>query len=184
MRLFLAAVMASVADPAMAWNICDDLWFTRNAIYDRAGYCFNSDLGRAVFDNAGCTPGEVRLTGQAARDVTAIQQYEQELSCDVDTARKRLDIPDLDLRMSLRDLPLPSPFASACYGWRGPQIMLHAGRDERTAVTGVINPGDDLVWTFDGSDGWAFMQDHAPGGGLGWYREPAYRPQDCVASAG
>ena len=49
--------------PVQAWalEICDDLWLTRNLIFDRAGYCFGSVLGKSVFDNEGCTPGVPEL---------------------------------------------------------------------------------------------------------------------------
>ena len=49
-----AAICAFVvAGPAAADERCHDLWFARNAIMDRAGYCFGSVLGQAVFDNEG-----------------------------------------------------------------------------------------------------------------------------------
>ncbi len=184
MRLSVALLLGLAASPAAAWSPCDELWFTRNLIYDRAGYCFTSDLGRAVFDNADCTGSEVRLDAPAAAAVAAIEGYEQELSCAIDTGRRSLDVADLPARRALIDLPVPSPFASACYGWRGGPITLHSGRSEGTPVTGTIRPGDDLVWTFDGEAGWAFVLSQQVPGQMGWYREPAYGPDDCTASAG
>jgi len=61
MRAFLALLLAALAAPAAALEICDELWFTRNLIYDRAGYCFSSPLGRAVFDNSDCTGSALKI---------------------------------------------------------------------------------------------------------------------------
>ncbi len=34
---------------------CDELWYRRNAIWHRYGYCFGSARGQAAFGNAGCS---------------------------------------------------------------------------------------------------------------------------------
>jgi len=184
MRLSLALLLGLAASPAAAWSPCDELWFTRNLIFDRAGYCFTSTLGRAVFDNADCTGSQVRLDAASAAAVAAIEDYEQDLSCAIDTSRRALDVADLPARNALIDLPVPSAYASACYGWRGGPITLHSGRSETAPVTGMIRTGDDLVWTFDGTGGWAFVLSQQLPGQMGWYREPIYSPDDCSASAG
>lgn len=184
MRLSLVLLLGLAASPAAAWSPCDELWFTRNLIYDRAGYCFSSTLGRAVFDNSDCTGTEVRLDARAAADVATIEGYEQEMSCAIDSGRRALAVADLAARRALIDLPVPSAYASACYGWRGAPITLHAGRSDSAPVTGTIRTGDDLVWTFDGADGWAFVLSQQLPGQMGWYREPVYSPEDCTASAG
>ena len=57
-------------------------------------------------------------------------------------------------------------------------------RSETAPVTGMIRTGDDLVWTFDGTGGWAFVLSQQLPGQMGWYREPIYSPDDWTASAG
>jgi hypothetical protein len=62
-----------------AGNICDQLWYARNAIFDRAGYCFSSARGKAAFDNTGCTGGTPDAAGMA--EVARIQQQEAANGC-------------------------------------------------------------------------------------------------------
>ena len=33
---------------------CQNLWLVRNSIYDRRGYCFKTQDGKATFDNSDC----------------------------------------------------------------------------------------------------------------------------------
>ena len=73
---FLVVALSLLASPALASNACHDLWFTRNAVIDRAGYCFGSPLGRAVFNNAGCTGKSVSLPPQAQRMVAQVKEME------------------------------------------------------------------------------------------------------------
>ena len=47
-RLALAIPAALAAFPALAFDPCEDLWFSRNQLYDRAGYCFSTPLGLAT----------------------------------------------------------------------------------------------------------------------------------------
>ena len=87
-RLILALIL--LASPAAAADVCDDLWFTRNLIMDRAGYCFGSALGQAVFDNGNCIGKSVSLSTQLQRQVAEIRELEKQIPCKVDTARTRL----------------------------------------------------------------------------------------------
>ena len=57
----LTLLLFLIASPAAASDVCHDLWFTRNLIMDRAGYCFGSMLGKATFDNSDCTGKNVSL---------------------------------------------------------------------------------------------------------------------------
>ena len=65
----LALLCALLASPAAASDVCDDLWFTRNLIMDRAGYCFGSVLGRAART---CRKGSInRTTGMMTESARA-----------------------------------------------------------------------------------------------------------------
>lgn len=184
MKSGLFALMTLAAGPALAWEPCDELWFTRNLIHDRAGYCFSSDLGRALFDNLGCTPGPVTLTGQAARNVATIQGFEADLACDVDTTRRSLDILNTPMRMQMVDIPIPMIAESRCQGWRGAPLTLHVARDDRSAVSGVIATGSDVIWTFLPVDGWQFLQEEWSGQDMGWVRVTVTDPEQCFSAPG
>lgn len=86
--------------PAQGWalEICDDLWFTRNLVYDRAGQCFGSTLGKAVFDNEGCTEGGATLTPVAQKLVARVREIEATQDCDVDTSQDFLAVPVVEQR--------------------------------------------------------------------------------------
>lgn len=59
---------------------CQDLWMERNTIYAAAGYCFNSERGRAAFGK-GCFAPYGKLGPDDARKVAAIKRSEQALGC-------------------------------------------------------------------------------------------------------
>lgn len=44
----------SAGQNAAASRSCDDLWYARNAIWHRYGYCFRSARGQAAFDTSAC----------------------------------------------------------------------------------------------------------------------------------
>ncbi|MCK5500992.1 MAG: YARHG domain-containing protein, partial [Tritonibacter mobilis] len=62
MKLIVPLLALAAATPAVAGDYCADLWFTRNAIIDRAGYCFGSTLGQRLFDNGDCIAKSVSLS--------------------------------------------------------------------------------------------------------------------------
>ena len=57
-----------------------DLWYQRNEIYARNGYCFNTERGRAAFGR-GCFAPYGRLSGAEKRRVAEIQDEENYLGC-------------------------------------------------------------------------------------------------------
>lgn len=88
-RAVLAIIVAGVPlsggliEPAQAQSsamTCDQLWYARNAIYAREGYCFTTERGRAVF-GAGCFPPFGRLTPGEQDQVHAFQFWEREKGC-------------------------------------------------------------------------------------------------------
>ena len=80
----LAALACLVATPALAQGVCQDLWFERNGIYKRAGYCFKTGRAIAAFGNAGCmydNENEVPLSENDRRRVQSIVREERALGC-------------------------------------------------------------------------------------------------------
>ena len=67
-------------NPAQA-NECVYLWLERNTIYDEAGYCFKTNLGRAVFDNSDCYTRDPALTSRERNRIAQISRTEKSLGC-------------------------------------------------------------------------------------------------------
>lgn len=87
-RLFVvASIFAAhwcVDSPARAQEAaylsCGELWYKRNEIYARNGYCFDTERGRAVFGD-GCFPPFGRLTGWERQRVRELQMWERRKGC-------------------------------------------------------------------------------------------------------
>ena len=103
----LWVLLLLVATPGFAQEACDDVWFTRNLHFDRAGYCFGSPLGQAVFDNSNCIGKDVTLAPDAKRQIDEIRRIEALHGCNVDTNRSFLAIPDLPIPDSDREVIWP-----------------------------------------------------------------------------
>lgn len=155
---------------AFGLEICDDLWLTRNLIFDRAGYCFGSVLGKSIFDNEGCTPGAPALADGPQAMVNHIRKMEAEWECKVDTSQDFLAVPSIGLRVGLVDLPVATGFESSCFGWKGGRLPLRTERHEDGILTGAARDGDDLSFQFEDVDGWSFVQVSQNGipAGAGW----------------
>jgi hypothetical protein len=183
MRALLVFALLS-ATPAFAQQdpFCEELWFTRNAIYDRGGYCFESALGRAVFDNQDCRAGDPALDQDSLNAVARIQQLEQDFACDIDTSARRLSNPGLLARLSLDLIPVPSEYASGCMGYLGAAFPLHAGPSDRSRITGTALPGDDLVFSHEGAGAYSFLD--LGNGSMGWARIDDSLWTQCTSTAG
>ncbi|MEO0387933.1 MAG: DUF4453 domain-containing protein [Pseudomonadota bacterium] len=181
----MAAVFALFATGAEASAICDDLWFARNAVFDAAGYCFRSPLGRAVFDNGDCTGATAVVGRDIAARVTRIRAREQRLGCRVNTDRTELDLPDLGERRALDVQPLRRTAESQCIGYIGPAILLRRAPEPEAEVIGAIRPGDSVLAQHEPEEGWAFAsQVSRPESletALGWHRSEL---TICEARAG
>ncbi|WP_424978421.1 DUF4453 domain-containing protein [Leisingera sp. S232] len=153
----LVALFSLLAAPALAGDACHDLWFTRNAVIDRAGYCFGSPLGQAVFDNGDCTGKSVALPPQDQRLVSKVKQMEARFGCRVNNKQTRLDLDDLFLRYQLRNLPIRDEFESACLGWLGPVIGLRAGHSSDAPLVGQIDPGDYVKYAHIPVGNWTYV---------------------------
>lgn len=156
-RLLPLALLIPFAAPALASDGCDDLWFTRNLVMDRAGYCFGSALGQAVFDNGDCTGKTVSLDAKDQKLVDRIRKLETRYECAVDTGRKQLDVKDLAIRRRLTDLPIAEEFPGGCLGWQAPETPLHAGRSPSSEVIGRITPGDFVGFFHIPAGDWQYV---------------------------
>lgn len=187
MRFYLA-ILLLCAPPSLAQTACDDVWFTRNLHFDRAGYCFGSTLGQAMFDNSDCTGTSVTLPPKAKAQVDAIRALETRHQCKIDTRRSAIDIDDLDIRRTLVDLPIRDEFEPGCLGWRGAPLPLRAGIGAHTPVTGQISPGDYVLFSFQPVDGWSYVTVHAHNFSVlktgGWVSDTAFPEDACDAWAG
>lgn len=79
--LFVGAVEIASSSPAVAQGgVCQSLWYERNEIYARNGYCFKTARARATF-GAGCFPPYGRLSYEDKRRVDQIQAEEDANGC-------------------------------------------------------------------------------------------------------
>ena len=180
MRLALA--LAALAGPAHALG-CDDFWFHRNLVADRAGYCFSSPLGRTIFDNTDCTTTTPQLDPASADLIARIRALEAEWGCAVDTARTTVQVNRPDLYARLIDIPMPSPYESACVGWRGGPVPLRAGRSLTAPVLGHAEPGDSIGYSHEDAGGWSFVET-GDGGPIGWVPAGTFDDPGCEMYAG
>ena len=85
MRFSFMAILATVGavtavQPALA-DVCYDLWYERNAIYNDNGYCFNTRDGRNTFDNSDCFTDSPDFTRGEQRRIDRIKRQENEYGC-------------------------------------------------------------------------------------------------------
>jgi len=182
----LIFILTILSAPATAGTICDELWLTRNQVFDQAGYCFGSTLGKTVFNNADCTTKSPALSARAKQFVDRIKSAEAASRCNVSTDRRQLDVPLLAQRMQLHDLPIRDDTESACIGWRGPEVALFAGRNTQTMSIGTIRPGDTIYSAHLSAEGWDFviLQRAGQQVALGWTPGIAYDVDSCETFAG
>ena len=84
------AMAESFPVPGSRASTCESLWIERNQILNAAGYCFETPLGRAVFDNSDCTPGQPALPEAALNRIARLQAMETRRACAVNTDRQRI----------------------------------------------------------------------------------------------
>lgn len=147
MRIVLLILMLGAA-PARADVFCDELWFTRNLAFDRAGYCFGSPLGTAIFDNDGCAGTDVEVEPWNADVVKEVFAQEKLQGCQVDTSRTALEIEEIEQRKQFVDIPLPVLGESGCIGWKGANQRLTIAADENSGGVGVVTTGDEILFSF------------------------------------
>lgn len=147
---------------------CNQLWFMRNLIMDRSGYCFGSALGQALYDNGDCTGKAVTLSPAQKAQADRIRALEQEIGCRVDTGATTLDVNGMAQLRRLVDMPLPDNGGSACT-WAGPEAVLHAGMGAGTAALGRLTAGDRVGFGWIGEGDWTVISASSGGASiLGW----------------
>lgn len=143
--LVLCAVPVLSVAQTDGW--CEELWLSRNTVMDRAGQCFETPLGRAVFDNSDCTGPAVRLLPLDADIVRRLVEMEAGADCAIDTSVPRLSPVVLPIQRRLGDLwtvPVRADSEHGCAGYMGPDRALHAGISEATTVIGHLEPGQSF----------------------------------------
>jgi hypothetical protein len=84
--VLVAMGMAIACVPVRAWAqdpatmTCEELWYQRNEIYARKGYCFRTERARAVF-GPGCFPPYGQLSNWESRRVAELQMWERRRDC-------------------------------------------------------------------------------------------------------
>ena len=179
-------LFATLAGPAQASDPCHDLWFTRNLIFDRAGYCFGSALGQAIFDNRDCTTKDPGLSSADSASVARIRETETWIGCQVDTDATRLEVDGLEVRRTLDTLPVLDGHESTCIGWRGPVLALYAGVQPGARRIGQVTPGDTISFAYEFRDPYSFVTVHRDGGfrSLGWTSDGTMNEENCTQLAG
>ncbi len=86
--LMLLLSLNGVFSPASAqdyWSLsCGDLWYHRNAIYARNGYCFKTDRAIRVFGNGNCrfeVESDVPMSQGERRELEEIRFVERRKGC-------------------------------------------------------------------------------------------------------
>lgn len=188
MRILILSCLAGLlAAPVAADYVCEEAWFSRNLIFDRAGYCFGSNLGQAVFDNSDCTTSAPDLNKRRTRKVSDFKAFEAEMHCRVDTSANRLRFFDDTARLrQLRDVPVMDRLGSGCIGYRGPTVVLRRGHGARTAQIGQISAGDSISFQHWGEGKWDYVTiyDGANAGAHGWADFPDLGEDACDQWAG
>lgn len=179
----IAAPMALAEGPQ-----CEDWWFARNLILDRAGQCFATPLGQALFDNSDCVAPAEALSPKAADIVAQIRALEAEHACAVDTTRRALDDPGaVAPYRQMEDIPVRDIAESGCIGYRGARLELVTGARPDAAVIGWLEPGMSVGLAHFGRDGYDYIQvfpnpDTLDGAFAGWALiGPALLPCDGYA---
>jgi len=185
-RLTLAALAVCTAAPAAAFNYCHEAWFTRNLIFDRAGYCFGSVLGQHVFDNGDCTTKSPALSAADKAIVADLKGEEAHVGCKVNTSTARdLEIPDIAFRKKLTPAPVPDHIGFGCMGWRGADVPLFAAPSGQDAEVGRVTTGDNvLVFHFPAKAG-TFLTINRQGTEFqGWSNTIQMNAATCTHMAG
>jgi hypothetical protein len=67
------------------WSLsCGDLWYQRNAIYARNGYCFKTERAVRVFGNESCrfwVEADVPMSRDERQQIEIIRDVERQKGC-------------------------------------------------------------------------------------------------------
>ena len=82
--LFAGTLSSAAAYDDLNSMSCGDLWYRRNEIFARNGYCFKTDRAIRVFGNQGCrfyVEGDVPMSRAEREEVEIIQAIERRRGC-------------------------------------------------------------------------------------------------------
>jgi len=82
---FDGAVSSAAAQDELSTMSCGDLWYRRNAIFARNGYCFKTDRAIRVFGNSGCrfdVESDVPMSRAEREEVEVIRAIERRRGCE------------------------------------------------------------------------------------------------------
>lgn len=192
MRHFaLTLALLALPVPAMADTIsCELPWFARNLIFDRAGYCFSSALGRATFDNSDCTGTEITLSDRDQAAVDHILGLEADLNCAIDGNAPGLEhLAQFEHLRNADMIPAPVEHESACIGYIGSALPLRAAPIADGRVIGELRPGDNVSFIFLNEGPWDYVLASAEGEDTALPRRAGWAPVaqgyiDCEMYAG
>ena len=175
--------------PAHA-GTCEDLWYSRNWIMDRAGYCFGTPLGQTYFDNSDCIGKTVSLTSWDAERVAELREIEQYQGCKLNTQSTYLALDDIQFRSLL--VEQPSLFEEGegflCMGYTGNGVSLLAGPKSNSGVISALEPGDWYRTRHTDIGAWTYIIVTAPHSehvtAAGWVMFDPNSYMQCLAAAG
>ncbi len=113
---------------------------------DKAGYCFASPLGQAVFDNSDCQSNAVGIDALTQTAIDLIKAREEFFQCNVDTSRTALDLDPQDMaRRRVLDIqPVEETlwqFEHSCVGYVGDLAPIHSAPISTAPTIGTVQPG-------------------------------------------
>ena len=83
--LFDGALSSAAAQEELSSMSCGDLWYRRNEIFARNGYCFKTDRAIRVFGNQGCrfyVESDVPMSRAEREEVEVIRAIERSKRCE------------------------------------------------------------------------------------------------------
>lgn len=189
--IFVAGLAGATPGFADIEDPCADLWFSRNAMLDRAGYCFTSPLGKAIFDNRDCTTKTPVPSPEARQQIAIIRDLERGdadgfyAACNIDTTTDSLDLAAIPLRQQLEFQPATDGGTGICFGYLGPDIPIYAAPWENAHRIGDIKAGDSITFNHLDWNGWSFSLIGQQDGwrAAGWHKA-ALGGDSCEAFAG
>ncbi len=190
-RILSVLFFVFLAAPVVADDIfCEQPWFTRNLIFDRAGHCFDSALGMALFDNSDCTPGQLDMPERDQAAVAMIRELEQVQACSIDTSRTTLEhLSSFEYLRQMDVIPIPVEHESGCIGYLGEALSLRTGPSNSALhLDATIQTGMDILFGHLAEGDWDFVtvySDNWETGPLahGWTRIGGH-PPECRQYAG
>jgi len=157
----------------------------RNAIYDDAGYCFRSKLGKVMFDNKGCTTKSPKLTEEQQDEIQAIRKAEKEWQCKIDSSRSALLYGQTGWHKFYDTILESDGTESSCIGWRGSKLKLRAGTNPNSKVMATVVRDDHVQDSKLPNGDWSFVAvfRNKRFAGMGWAIVPDWS-KNCTDIAG